>query len=143
MARRLKSKSGLDLRLLGDKQLQRKLLKLERSAQGKAMKAAAKSAMEPVRDLAKQRVPVDTGRLQKSIRVGIARMKNKVGAVVSTGTRKQLKIKQDAKGYYPAVIEYGTKDRPAKSFLRSSLFDRRAAALGILRREIKKIVESV
>jgi hypothetical protein len=42
-------------------------------------------------------------------------------AKIVTGTRLELGIPIDAKGYYPAVIEYGTSKQAAKPFMRVAL----------------------
>ncbi len=132
-----------DLTVLGDKKLQRKLNKLEKKLGSKVMRSSLKTAMEPVRDLAKRRAPVDTGLMQRSIRIGTKSNRNGVSAMVRTGTRKQLKIPEDDKYYYPAAIEYGSRLQPARSFLRASLGRLKGTVLKITGREIAKHLEYV
>ena len=138
--------SGLiSLRLLGAKKLEKKLNKLENKVKSKAMRDAAKTAMAPVAILAKSRVPVDTGRLQRSIKVATfsAKRGDIIGAQVRTGTRKQLRIPEKSEYYYPAAIEYGTSTRGERSFLRSAMGDKKSAVIasfsGILAKVLAKI----
>jgi hypothetical protein len=57
---------------------------------------------------------------------------------VRTGTRRQLKIEPDNDYYYPAAHEYGSKNQPARSFMRSALFDRKRQALALTQKELVK-----
>ncbi len=134
-----------DISVLGDKELQAKLLKMEKRVGAKIMKQSLKSAMEPVKNLAKIRAPQKSGRLRKSIRIGTKSNRRGVSALLRTGTRKQLKIPADAKYYYPAAIEYGAAGRhlPERSFLRSSLHDRKGQVIGSVARHIRNNLESV
>jgi len=125
--------------LKGDRELRAKLESMSRGMQNKAMRAALRKGMEPVAALAKQRAPVLTGRLQKSIKVASYRGKRGIlGAVVRTGTRRQLRITPEEPYYYPAALEYGTKKRKGRSFMRSSLFDRKRQALSLTEKELVK-----
>ncbi|MCP4230781.1 MAG: hypothetical protein GY771_11645, partial [bacterium] len=127
--------------LKGDRELKAKLESMTKGIQNKAMRAALRKGMEPVASLAKQRAPVRTGRLQKSIKVASYRGKRGVlGAVVRTGTRRQLRITPENPYYYPSALEYGTKKRQGRSFLRSSLFDRKRQALALTEKELVKFL---
>lgn len=115
--------------MLGDKQLQKDLKNLDIKLQRKIVRSSISKAMLPVRNKAKQLVPVDSGALRDSIK-----RKNKTRRGVSrsrivTGTKFELGIPADAKGYYPAAIEYGTRDQPARSFLRRALTDLKSSVL--------------
>lgn len=130
------------LKIKGARKLEKKLRALPRRVQGQVMRKALKDALVPVMELAKKRVPVDSGRLQKSIKIANLRKRGVTGAVVQTGTRKQLRITADNAYYYPAAIEYGSPGRNVapKSFLRASLFLRRRQALGIVRTRIRQMI---
>ena len=130
----------LNYRVKGAAQLKAKLDNMSRRVSGKLMTEAVKTAMEPVKNLAISRAPVDSGLLRRSIKIGVAKSRYLKGAVVRTGTRRQLNIPDDAKYYYPAALEYGTKHIVARSFLRSSLADRKSQALNILEREINRLL---
>jgi hypothetical protein len=56
------------------------------------------------------------------------------GYGVRTGTREELGIPSDAKGYYPVALEYGWVDRsgnrqPARPYMRPALWDHKDAVL--------------
>lgn len=134
-----------DLSIIGARRLERKLNKLERKVGSKIMRDATKESLEPVEALAKQRVPVDRGLLKRWIKTATfsAQRGRVIGAQVRTGTRKQMRIPAGNEYYYPAAIEYGTKTRAPRSFLRSALADRRDQALKILSGAIKRMLEAV
>ncbi len=131
-----------DISLVGDKKTARKLKKMDAKIARKVMREALKDAMEPVKDLAKSRAPVDQGLLRKSIRTAASVNAKRAAAFVRTGTRKQLRIPLDAKYYYPAAIEYGTRKRGARSFLRSALGALRGQVLRKTGDNIRRLLES-
>lgn len=125
----------------GGEKLEKRLMKMDRRMAGRALKQGMKTAMEPVKQLAIARAPVDTGRMKKSIRIAVFSKRNFAGAKVQTGTRKQLKIAPDAKHYYPAYVEYGYRKRNARPFLRSAFFDRKQVVLDRVVDDITKELE--
>lgn len=133
----------IDLRILGDRALSKKINKLELSVGKKIVRDASKEAMEPVATMARLRAPYKTGRLKASIKVITysARRGRVTGAQVKTGSRFNLKIPATAKFYYPAAHEYGTRTQPEKSFMRSSLNDLRSSVIFRLSKLIKKGIE--
>jgi HK97 gp10 family phage protein len=137
------SKGFISFTVKGGKELDRTLNKMDRRLASKALKGGMKAAMEPVKDEAKRRVPVDTGLLRRSIRIATYGGKGYVGAVVRSGTRKQLKIPQDAKHYYPAYIEYGSQGKLARPFLRSAFAAKKNMVLNRVADDIRKAIERV
>ncbi len=131
-----------DLKMLGQKDLERKLGKMDSKLQSKVMKEAMKTSMQPVQALAKQRAPHDRGLLRKSIRIAVSSKRSGVSAMVRTGTKKQLKIPMNEKYYYPTAHEYGTRYMPARSFLRSSLNDLKETVLGSVASHVRRLLES-
>lgn len=111
----------IDVSMFGDKKLQRKLGRLVIQTQRKIVRGAMRKSMKPVKDRAQSLAPVKTSRLRNSIHQKQRTKKGITRAFVSTGTREDLGIKPNAKGYYPAVIEYGTRTQAAKSYLRRAL----------------------
>lgn len=132
----------LNYRISGIAELNAKFKEMDKRMKGRLMTEALKTAIEPVHKLAISRAPFKTGRLKRSIKIGSTRTKARYlkGAAVRTGTRRQLKIPPGNKYYYPAALEYGTEDMLPKSFLRSSLADRKGVALKILAREIERLL---
>ena len=134
------AKGFVSFKVRGGKALDKRLMRMDKRMAGKAIKQGMKKSMEPVQALAKQRAPYKSGNLRRSIRIAVYSGKNYAGAAVRTGTRKQLKIPADAKFYYPAAFEYGTRQMRARSYLRSSLFDRRKM---VLERVVKDVTHAL
>ena len=111
----------IDISIVGDKKLQAKLKKLEFKLQKKIVRNALSRAILPVRNKAKSLAPYDSGLLKQSIKRKRGSKKGMAYAKIVTGTRLELGIPIDAKGYYPAAIEYGTSKQAAKPFMRVAL----------------------
>lgn len=128
----------IDIRLLGDKELQKNLRKIDITLQRRIMKQALKRAAGPVLAEAKTRVPTRTYKLYESLKIRVFSRKGAPMAVVETGTRAELGIPASEKFFYPAVVEY-----KHKSYLRAALDASRAEVLNIMRATIKAGIESV
>jgi pilus assembly protein TadC len=129
----------LDIKMLGEKELQARLKKIELKMQRKIVKGAMMKAARPVLALAKILVPVKTGRLRDSLRIRtLTGVRGAIGAKVETGTRQQLGIPADAKYFYPVVVEY-----KHQSFLRRAVDDDRELIMSIIAREIRAGIESL
>lgn len=127
----------------GGKAVDKKLRKMDRRLASRALKAGFRAAMEPVKDEAKRRAPVKTGALRRSIRIAGYSGRGYIGAVVRTGTRKQLKIPANARFYYPAAIEYGVKGVSPRPFLRSALHAKRKVVLNRVVKDVRDAIENV
>lgn len=128
--------SAIDITMFGDKELQRKLDRLPSKLQKRVVKGAAKKAAEPILAAAKARAPVRTGRHRDSMKITTKSGRKEIGAQIVTGTRKQLKIPADAKGYYPAAQEFGPHPH-----IRPALDAQRGAAIRIFGRELGPGIE--
>ena len=111
----------IDISVLGDKELQKMLKNLDIKLQRKYVRQSINRAMLPVKNRAKALVPVNTGKLKDSIKKRARTKRGISRAMVVTGTKQELGIPENAKGYYPAAIEYGTRHQPAQSFLRKAM----------------------
>ncbi len=131
----------IDISLMGDRKLQRKLKRLPIVVQRKIVRHALREAARPVLATAKALVPVDTGRLKKSLKIRSAGKRGQAGIVVRTGTRAELGIPEDAKYFYPAALEFGHGNVPAYPFLRPALDQNRPRALKIIARELGAGIE--
>lgn len=131
----------IDITFLGDKKLQAKLARLAIQSQRKIVRTAMRKAMKPVKERAQALVPVDSGALRDSIRQKSRTKRGISRAFVSTGTREELGIPSDAKGFYPAVIEYGTRTRPAKPYLRRALQEKRTGVLSEMAADVGRAIE--
>ena len=115
---------GIDIDMLGDKELARDFAALPFKVQKKLFRKSLRPGAKIVQARAKELVPVKTGRLKRSLKIRATRRARRVlGVQVLTGTREQLGISPDAKGYYPAALEYGYKTAsgkvvPKRSYLR-------------------------
>jgi len=118
---------AMDLR--GDVELVRAMTALPIKFENRVISKALTKAMGIYRKAARVAAPVATGRLKKSIKTKSikrrGRNRNQIAKRVSTGTRADLGIPKDAKGYYPTAIEYGWTDRHGhqhapRSYMRSA-----------------------
>lgn len=141
----------LEVKLLGDKELEMKLNsmvpKLQKKVLRPALRKVAKKIVLPQvrKNLASIRV---TGKhtipLSKNLRVAAVRRSRKsFGVVIKTPERDKLGIK--GRHYYPSAIEFGTRKVPAKPYLRSAIPQTKDEAFALLRKEVttglKKINE--
>lgn len=131
----------IDISFVGDDDLQRQLKRIAIQAQRKIVRAAMRKSMKSVKERAQALVPVDSGRLRDSIHQKSRTKRGITRVFVSTGTRQELGIPSDAKGFYPAVIEYGTRTRAAYSYLRRALHEKRGTVLKAVASDIGKGIE--
>lgn len=112
----------IDLSILGDKVLEKRLKALPLKVQKKILRKAFRSTAKDILSDARIRVPIDTGNLRKSLRVrALKKAKGRIGVQIETGTREELGIDENDKYYYPAAIELGAEGVPVQSFLRAAL----------------------
>ena len=129
---------AVDIRVFGDKDLQKQLKKLPDRLQNRILKQAIKKGAKITLQRTKTIVPKETGRLSESLKVKpIKRSRVKIGYQVLTGTREELGIPAGKKGYYPMAIETGTKNRPAKPYMRPALDQTENQVLGVIKGAIK------
>jgi HK97 gp10 family phage protein len=129
--------------LEGVEDLVKQLRKLRGTAIRKVYRQAVREAARPVLATAKQIVPVDTGRLKRSLKIRAGRRSRRIiSVVVKPGTRSELGIAPDASGYYPAHIELGfrrgTTKFPGNRFLRDAILLERADAIRIISARVKE-----
>ena len=122
---------GINISMLGDKVLARKLKSLAPKLQKKIVRNAMRKAIKPVAAQAKANAPVLSGTLQLSLRVAARKFKSR--------TKFGIQVATDKLGgdiYYAAFNELGTKKQPARPFMRPALHGNRERSTGILKREI-------
>lgn len=123
----------------------RELKKVSKIIGRKILRQALRAGAKPIRDSVRSLAPRGkTGRLKKHIKVLAARRSRRgPGMVVRTGTRKEMRIRANAKGYYPAVQEYGSDKRniQAVRFMRRGFRDNQGRAVKIIGTEIKMGIE--
>jgi len=130
--------NGIDIRLLGDKQLQRKLTNLELAVQKKIVRKALRAGAKPMLATAKAKVNVDTGALKANIKIKALKRSRRgsFGVQVTTPPREKLGIAADDPGYYPAILEYGSATNRAQPFLRPAFDDNRSRSLDVVKETI-------
>lgn len=125
-----------------------KLRRLRGTAMRKVYRQAMREAARPVLATAKQIVPIDTGRLQKSLKIRALRRSRKLlGVQIAPGSRGELGISAGAKGFYPTHIELGFKGKggktkfPGNRFLRDALLLEKTDAIRIINARITAGIE--
>lgn len=88
------------------------------------------------------------GTLKRSIRVMVGKFKKRgeISYLVATGRRDKMGIPQDAKHYYPAVVEYGPKKRaswPGRFYMKRTYQSHGAQVIAMVREEIKTKLEAL
>lgn len=86
-------------------------------------------AGELIAEHARNKVPVDTGRLRDSIRVRRLKGDPKQNIRVYAGNRKR---REQGGAFYAHMVEYGTVKMPAKPFLRPALNEVKGRIKGIV-----------
>lgn len=125
----------------GDRAIDRKLAQLAFAAQGKVVRPAMRRGLGFVREVCMEESPVDTGTMRKAIKIRVPK-KKKRGAVemeVRIEATEQLKKVSGRTGkavFYPAIVQYGSKDHPPNAFMtrayqRSGPYARRVTLQGI------------
>lgn len=145
------------IKVSGFRELDAALSQLPRSTQKTVLRRTLVKAGEPIKERARQLVPVSSGKLRESIVVS-PRIKNKVGsaefsAAMSAGFGKAAAVKamRNARrankgsfaemyigpavpaGYYGHLVEFGTSKMSAQPFLRPAWDALQQQALEIIR----------
>lgn len=133
----------IDIKFLGERKLQQKLRKLDIKLQRKIVRGAMRKAMRPVLTAARNKVPYDKGWLKGSLHIKSRTKKGITRIYVATGTREKLGIGPDVKGFYPAVLEYGTRANRgiASPYLRPAISENKEYVLSLMRRGIANGIE--
>ena len=129
---------GVRVDIIGSKDLQAKFSRLA----GKEQKAIIRKAMRPawktILAESKRLVPVDRGLLKRGLKLrALKRSRTSFGLRVVTPDRPYLGIRPKAPGYYPAALEYGTKNMRARPYLRPAFKSHKGSAKVILGRGIR------
>lgn len=153
----------IDISLLGDREAERKLHRLDVALQRKIVRAALRLGARPVRDEAKRLAPVLTGKMRDTITIKALRARRgNFGVQVQTGTRAQLGIEPNDPYYYPAAVEFGhagpghgltpkerrrkrrveaSKEIPANPFMRPALDNKAGEAKSAIAGAIRTGIE--
>lgn len=122
MAKRRRTPKAFSIDVEGAPELARTLATMEPRVAKKLTRKAMREASKLVKDDAKRRVPVDSGKLKRAIVVrALKRSRSRFGTQVQT---KDGFFKGDS--FYGGFIELGTKKMPARPYLRPALYDNEA-----------------
>ncbi len=133
----------LKFKITGGKELDQALKAIGPKFEKRIAKSAVRAGANVILKDARLRAPQRTGTLKKSLRV-VARSKRVGDAVVSVVTRAGKKW--TAKGmnaWYAPKVEYGTKDTPARPFLRPALDTKAAEAIKAMSQMIQKKISAL
>ena len=132
----------IDIKVTGDRETQAALNSLTWAVGNRIVIEALEVAGQPVLASARQKVPVLTGKLKRTLGLYKLKTRKKIGVRVSTGTREELGIAADDPYYYPMAVEVGTAKAPAHPYLRPALDENRQRCIDIAAYEIRKGVEA-
>lgn len=136
-----------DISVLGAPELSKALAELPEKLERRVITKAVRETGKFFLTLAKAKAPRDQGKLASTMKLrAMKRKKGRVGVRIMTGTRVELGIDPKDRGYYPAHVEFGHKDRsgnhvPAQPFFRGPLHSSREAMLAVMRVEIDNGIE--
>lgn len=118
--------------------LENRLKEVAEKVAKKALRTAARKAMSEVRKEARDKAPEDTGLLDENFAL-LTRVKGSE-VVAKVGIKGGAK-KNDSTPYYFRFVELGTKDTPAKPFLRPALENNAEKIFATVLEELKKALD--
>ena len=133
---------SIDIRVLGVPELSAAFNRMDEALQKKIMRKALKQGAAVVLPRAKQLVRRKSGKLAASLKVKFSTRKGRMSAKIETGTREELGIKPDDKGYYPMSLETGHGNVPAYPYLRPALAEKEAEVLAQVKTTVAQGVEA-
>jgi len=121
----------------GSKELQNALKKIPKNATRRSLAKAAKAGAEPILRSAKQKAPVDTGRLRDSLRSTFAYQSSRA---VRVQVASSLKPKKGSWHSYDYYQEFGTSFHPAQPFMRPAVDEQHENAVEQTRKTMEEAV---
>jgi len=122
--------SNFNFKIEGGKQLDQALKNLGIELEKKIAKSAVRAGANVIAKQARLNAPVGrSGTLRRSIKV-VTRSKRTGDAVASVVTRSGKKwTKKGMNAWYAGKVEFGTKNKAARPFMRSALESKREEAI--------------
>lgn len=118
--------------------------KLPATLQKKALRPALRAGAKIILKAAKAKSAKLTGKNRRFIKIkSLKRSRKSIGVMIQTGTREQLGIPRDEQGYYPMVLEYGSKNVKRRPFMKPALRENHAAATRAIGKALEKNIEKV
>lgn len=133
-----------DLELTGFENVLAQFNTLDDKVQKKALRPSLRAGAKIIQKAAKSKSPRLSGKNRKFIKIkSIKRTRKSIGLMIQTGTRQQLGIPLDEHGYYPMVLEYGSKNVRRQPFMKPALEQNRAKAIKAIGKELEKRIASI
>ena len=141
-----------NISLTGDKQVDMMLRTLEPKLQKKALRKGTREGAKKVLEVAKSRVPVESGNLLRTMKVRAAKKdpttrspmkRGDIGHAVTHVAPKGHVGRGTLDPFYSQFVEYGTQYFQASRYLRSSLYDNQRAVVQANQRAVRKAVAEI
>lgn len=113
------------------------LKKISKNSTRRSLGKAAKAGAEPILKAAKEKAPVDTGRLRDSLRTKFAYQSSKA---VRVQVVTNMKPKGKSRLTYDVHQEYGTSHHPAQPFMRPAVDEQKDKAVEETRKTMEEAV---
>jgi HK97 gp10 family phage protein len=139
---------AVSIKMTGDKELQAMLSALPEDIQRKLVKSSIRKGAERLRTAASRLAPRSREKkhgkhMADTFKVRVFNRRGKVGAKVAVGTRTELGIDPKDPYFYPAIVEYGSKNLPAHHPMRSAMEMNRAAVISDVAADLRQTVKAV
>lgn len=108
--------NSFEFSLNGLPEVKKKLLALDKKLAKTLLKKAMRAALKPMKAAVKASVPVESGDLQKAVKIR-ANKKSRTSFGVSVGIGDRDFV---GKQYYAAMVEFGTSKQPPQGNLRKA-----------------------
>lgn len=125
------------IEIQGVDELVRNLNKIPKNATRRSLAKAAKAGAEPILRSARQKAPVDTGRLRDSLRSKYAYQSSRAVRVEISSNMKPKGSSWHSYDYYQ---EFGTSQHPAQPFMRPAADEQKEKAVEETRRMMEQAV---
>ena len=117
------------IKLVGDKELERELNKLEGKMIRRVIKPAIRTGLTPIQKQAKANVPVEDGFLREEIKKHVGKKGTWGRVYVDSATYAGADGKRKNPNKYAHLVEFGTKHKAPRPFLRTAREAKQGEAL--------------
>ncbi|MCO7225773.1 HK97-gp10 family putative phage morphogenesis protein [Pleionea sp. CnH1-48] len=133
----------MDFKVDGLREIEKALLELEAKVSAKALRAAGRKAMKPVREDVINGAGFDPLATSKHMRDDI-KMSARVAGRRSTKTALSVTVFPHKSHNHKAIAqEFGTERQSAKPFLRPALDNNASLVISIFTQEVRKAIEKI
>lgn len=139
---------SVDISMLGNRELERKLQKLSNQVQKKVVRPALRKEAKRAKDRVVSNIQtkglVKTGKMLSAFqgsKIKAASRKNFIRLGIENPTRQALGISPDDKFYYPYAVEFGHPGASPKPFIRPAIDDHKTKSISDIGRDIGSGIE--